>query len=307
MAKSKAKPKGKRTTSKAAPPAVRETQAPKAVKQSELLDRRMAAIALKKSEMGESPSVQESAALRRVERAYEEETRWKYYSQIPQSHWAKMSERQPKILAEQQERYGLPFGGAVINLPAVVKALHDFLAEHAADFGKAGPAIQLGPDAMSPETNKALSDGTNALEISRSAMTLASRRLHAAAAQGLVHAAHFADLKVSLGELRQAEQDYIALEETRGNLIARDDVKTIVGTCAARLLQCVVNLENAIATEFAVWLADPAVAAMGADERGRKVREFVASTCNEVRRQEAAGVEALIAAQAAADDAEEGK
>jgi hypothetical protein len=42
-----------------------------------------------------------------------------------------MSGRQTKVLNEQAARYGIPFGGATINLSNVVKALHDFLAENA--------------------------------------------------------------------------------------------------------------------------------------------------------------------------------
>jgi hypothetical protein len=43
-----------------------------------------------------------------------------------------MSGRQAKILNEQAERYGLPFDGATVDLPAVVKSLHNFLAANAA-------------------------------------------------------------------------------------------------------------------------------------------------------------------------------
>jgi hypothetical protein len=42
-----------------------------------------------------------------------------------------MSGRQTKVINEQARRYGIPFGGATINLPDVVRALHDFLAENA--------------------------------------------------------------------------------------------------------------------------------------------------------------------------------
>ena len=42
-----------------------------------------------------------------------------------------MSGRQTKILHEQADRYGIPFAGRVINLPTVVRTLHDFLAANA--------------------------------------------------------------------------------------------------------------------------------------------------------------------------------
>ena len=57
----------------------------------------------------------------------ENRKRWHHYRTIPQSHWEKMSGRQRKTLKEQAITYEIPFGGAKINLLAVVPALHDFL------------------------------------------------------------------------------------------------------------------------------------------------------------------------------------
>lgn len=73
----------------------------------------------------------ERTALKRHEKDKEERLRWQYYGSIPQIHWRKMSGRQAKILQEQAERYGIPFGGATVNLPAAAKSLHNFLAENA--------------------------------------------------------------------------------------------------------------------------------------------------------------------------------
>lgn len=73
----------------------------------------------------------EHNALKRHEKSKEEKLRWQYYRSIPQKHWRTMSGRQTKVLNEQAQRYGIPFGGATINLPEVVKALHDFLADNA--------------------------------------------------------------------------------------------------------------------------------------------------------------------------------
>lgn len=92
------------------------------------INRDLARRALEKQRRGEAPTAQELAALKRVEKAREEELRWQYYRTIPQRHWREMSGRQAKILIEQADRYGIPFGGKTVDLPAVVKALHDFLA-----------------------------------------------------------------------------------------------------------------------------------------------------------------------------------
>lgn len=95
------------------------------------LDETLARQALDKRRRGQTPTRREAEALRRVERAHEEAQRWAYYATIPQIHWRKMSGRQAKTLQEQAERYGIPFGEAVVDLPRVVKALHDFLAKKA--------------------------------------------------------------------------------------------------------------------------------------------------------------------------------
>ncbi len=42
-----------------------------------------------------------------------------------------MSGRQAKVINEQADRYGIPFGGRVVDLSEVVKSLHNFLANNA--------------------------------------------------------------------------------------------------------------------------------------------------------------------------------
>lgn len=100
-------------------------------KAAESSDQKAAAQAYAKVARGEKLSDPEKAAIRRYEKAREEVLRWQYYETIPQKHWRAMTGRQTKVLNEQAERYGLPFGGAVIHLPKLAKALHDFLAANA--------------------------------------------------------------------------------------------------------------------------------------------------------------------------------
>ena len=76
-------------------------------------------------------SRREREALKRHEKEQEEARRWQYYASIPQKHWRQMSGRQTKVLNEQAALYGIPFGGATVDLPKVVRAVHDFLAENA--------------------------------------------------------------------------------------------------------------------------------------------------------------------------------
>ena len=86
----------------------------------------------------------ERQALKRHEKQKEERLRWEYYGSIPQKHWRRMSGRQTKVINEQAARYGLPFGGPTIDLPAVVKALHDFLADNAVKLARDDDALLQG-------------------------------------------------------------------------------------------------------------------------------------------------------------------
>jgi hypothetical protein len=95
------------------------------------MDKQLVAGAYRKLMEGGKPNREEQAALKRFEKEKEERLRWKHYESIPQKHWRKMSGRQTKVINEQALRYGIPFGGATVNLPAVIRALHDFLAENA--------------------------------------------------------------------------------------------------------------------------------------------------------------------------------
>ena len=115
-------------------------------------DRDLAAVALEKRQRGEKPTREEAAAVRRVERARDEELRAEHYSTIRKKDWRKWSGRQDKILNEQATRYGVPIGGAVIELPAIARWVHDFLAEHTAQLG--GGDDQAPANRSSPATER---------------------------------------------------------------------------------------------------------------------------------------------------------
>jgi len=123
------------------------------VKQSDAVDQDLALGAIAKRKRGEIPTVREQEALNRVEKRQEEQRRWDYYRSIPQKHWREMSGRQTKVLAEQAELYGLPFGGRVVDLPIVVGRLHDFLAKLGRHGGKWIKTVLEGDyDAEGPQT-----------------------------------------------------------------------------------------------------------------------------------------------------------
>lgn len=108
------------------------------------LDRRQAAEAYKKVLAGQELTVREQTALKRFEKEKEERLRWQYYASIPQKHWRDMSGRQAKVINEQALRYDIPFGGATISLPAVVRSIHDFLADNAHKLAQDDDALLQG-------------------------------------------------------------------------------------------------------------------------------------------------------------------
>ena len=94
-------------------------------------DRELVAAALRKQRDGEKATPAEAAALRRYRQQTDEAARWQHYASIPKKHWVKLSGRQHKILDEQASRYAMPILGPTIDLAAVVRWLHDFLARNA--------------------------------------------------------------------------------------------------------------------------------------------------------------------------------
>ena len=131
--------------------------------QAEQIDRELAARALKRRAEGEDPTRDEVAALRRFEKAQDEERRWQIYESIPQKHWREMSGKQVTQLKQQAARYGIPFGDAKIRLPDVVFALHDFLAKNAR---KLAPADGQGFDPReSPDKRRYRAAAADLLEL----------------------------------------------------------------------------------------------------------------------------------------------
>jgi hypothetical protein len=98
---------------------------------TENIDRQLAASGLQKIKAGKAPSVSEKAAIKRIEKAKEEQLRWQYYRTIPKKHWMEMSGRQVKVINEQGDRYSLHLSGKEVDLPKFVRAFHDFLANNA--------------------------------------------------------------------------------------------------------------------------------------------------------------------------------
>ncbi len=107
--------------------------------------------AIQKTVAKEELTLEEQSALRAHQKIQEEQQRHKFYATIPAKHWKQMSGRQAKTINEQAVRYGIPFGGAVINLPLVVRALHDFLAKNAVKLAREETITMDGPNSPALE------------------------------------------------------------------------------------------------------------------------------------------------------------
>lgn len=156
----------------------------------------------------------------------------------------------------------------------------------------AAPQLDLDVDA---DFLRVLLSGTGTpIEISRATVQIAARRVARAHLIDRLGPNDLDGLKKALQELRTAEAGYIELEQSRRGLIPRDEVKQIIGDCCSRLVRVLSILENSIAMELSIWLADPKTAEMPAEDRARLVRGYVAKVTREARTAEADDVERLI-------------
>lgn len=135
---------------------------------------------------------------------------------------------------------------------------------------------------------------STALEISHAAMQLASRRMAWAHVRRVVGPNDFEGLKKALQELRSAEADYSELKKNLRELIARDEVRLMIGEAYSRMVQVMDKFGNLIAGEVPIWFTDSKFAGMSVDEQRRFVRAFVKEKSSEIRAQEADEIEQLI-------------
>ena len=101
---------------------------------TKLLDSALANEALRKLKSSGKPTVRQSDALRKREREANARDLPDLLHKIPKKYWIEGSGRQSSQVNRQAQRYGIPIGGATIDLYAVAHWLHDFLAKHARKF-----------------------------------------------------------------------------------------------------------------------------------------------------------------------------
>lgn len=108
--------------------------------------------AIRKRQAGQKLNRDEQRALDRAGRERDEQLRHEHYRTVPKKMWSLWSGRQHKVLAEQAITYGLPIDGPTIDLPRVVRWLHEMLATNGRKLlaGDAAEDIYSGGDASSP-------------------------------------------------------------------------------------------------------------------------------------------------------------
>jgi len=87
--------------------------------------------ALQKQRDGKRPTGKELRALRQFEQDRIDQYGPVYCEAVPKKVYCDWSGRQTKVLHGQADRYGAPLRGRTINLPRLVRWLHEFLAENA--------------------------------------------------------------------------------------------------------------------------------------------------------------------------------
>jgi hypothetical protein len=106
--------------------------------------------AIAKKQLGRELSKSERRALVRYDAEQDERRGRRFIAAVPKKTYCEFAGRQTKVLHEQADAYGIPLRGATIDLAAVIRWLHDFLAEHK----YALPAIVSGEDGATSPRDK---------------------------------------------------------------------------------------------------------------------------------------------------------
>lgn len=120
---------GRRASRARPPPAARITLTD--------IDLRLAESGAAKVQAGVPPNRQERRALKQITERIDQCGMIAIVSALPRDLWQEWAGVGRDALRQQARTYGLPFGSPRISLPAVVRALHDFLARHAAALREA--------------------------------------------------------------------------------------------------------------------------------------------------------------------------
>lgn len=145
----------------------------------------------------------------------------------------------------------------------------------------------------------ALTDSdSDPLTIARTAARLAARAVAEGLVGGRPGARDLDNLKRTLEELRRSEEDYMALEVRRGELIERDVAKAVAGGLAQRLIEILNNVEAMLPTQFEIWAGDESFMEETTERRARQIRDWFDAQAVALRSTTADSIEAMIQTEA---------
>jgi hypothetical protein len=136
------------------------------------------------------------------------------------------------------------------------------------------------------------------LEKTHAAYGLVCAQLATTKAEGPASSQMYIALLKASEELRCAEAAHVELEERKGRLIGRDVAQAVAGGLAGRLVECLNNVENALATQVEVWFGQASFREQATEARAREVRAWFQALARRVRQIEADAVDAMITEQA---------
>jgi len=110
---------------------------------SEQIDHDQALSALIKKRAGDKIPRDELSALKRVEKAIEDEARWRHYGEMPKRDYLEAAGRQTVQVHKHADRYGVPVRGRSVDLVALIAWLHQFLDDN-------GEALDAAKDGRQP-------------------------------------------------------------------------------------------------------------------------------------------------------------
>ena len=96
--------------------------------------------AIRKHQQGQQLTPRETRAWSKWETDEDERRGRRWLANMPKRHYCSIVSRQTKTLNEQADAYGVPLRGAVVDVFAVLRWLHDFFAKHRLEL----PAIVRG-------------------------------------------------------------------------------------------------------------------------------------------------------------------
>jgi hypothetical protein len=133
------------------------------------------------------------------------------------------------------------------------------------------------------------------IELTRGAVKLIARQVFKHAKEGGVGPAEVDSLKRMLQELRNAEDDFLALQLRKRETIPMVEASIAVKSVVGRLVRVLDLVCTTVGNQAIAWRSDPAWLALPSDEAARVVREWVAKVCRDVRTAEAHGAAKLLA------------